>query len=130
MRFLGLLPKLSNSLLGYLLPPLKNRRQGEEESEPMVGDSLCSSAPARPLGVMIPDDEGGDPASMSPIPLRPSRGLVAIGLRLGLNGGSEPAIVHHYTMAPSKILGPCRIGISAIQPCTNPPMELHVTMKV
>jgi hypothetical protein len=70
----------------------------------MAGDSLCSSAPARPLGVMMPDDEGGDPASISPIPPRPSRGLVAIGLRFGLSGGSEPAMVYYYTMAPTDVL--------------------------
>jgi hypothetical protein len=89
IRLRGLLPKLSKSLAGYLLPPLKNLRQGDEESEPMVGLSPSLLASFLPLGVMMPLDEGGEcaPASTSP-----ARGLVAMGLRLGLMGGSRPAM--------------------------------------
>jgi hypothetical protein len=89
IRLRGLLPKLSRSLAGYLLAPLKNLRHGEEESEPMVGLSPSLFASFLPLGVMMPLDEGGEcaPASTSP-----ARGLVAMGLRLGLMGGSRPAM--------------------------------------
>lgn len=89
IRLRGLLPKLSRSLAGYLLAPLKNLRHGEEESEPMVGLSPSLFASFLPLGVMMPLDEGGEcaPASTSP-----ERGLVAMGLRLGLMGGSRPAM--------------------------------------
>lgn len=92
MRFLGLFPKLSTSLAGYLLPPLKNLRQGDEESDPIVGLSLCTSLPPLPLGVIMPDEDGGEGASISLSTVFP-RGLVAIGLRLGLMGGSEPAMM-------------------------------------
>jgi hypothetical protein len=90
IRLRGLLPKLSRSLAGYLLAPLKNLRQGEDESEPMVGLSPSLLASFLPLGVMMPLEEGGEcaPASTSPL-----RGRVAIGLRLGLMGGSEPAMM-------------------------------------
>ena len=60
MRLRGLLPKLSRSLAGYLLAPLKNLRQGEEESEPMVGLSPSLLASFLPLGVMTPLEEGGE----------------------------------------------------------------------
>lgn len=98
IRLRGLFPKLSTSLAGYLLPPLKNLRQGLEESEPIVGLSLCTSPPPRPLGVMMPEDDGGEggpPASMSAAELR---GLVAMGLRLGLMGGSSPAMMPCCTL--------------------------------
>lgn len=91
MRFRGLLPKLS-SLAGYLLPPLKNLRHGDEESEPMVGLSSCPSLLPLPLGVIMPDDDGGDGASISRSSA-PLRGLVAIGFKLGLMEGSEPAMM-------------------------------------
>lgn len=90
IRLRGLLPKLSRSLAGYLLAPLKNLRQGEDESEPIVGLSPSLLASFLPLGVMMPLEEGGEcaPASTSPL-----RGRVAIGFRLGLMGGSPPAMM-------------------------------------
>lgn len=90
MRLRGLLPKLSRSLAGYLLAPLKNLRQGDEESDPMVGLSPSLLPSFLPLGVMMPLEDGGEwpPASTSPL-----RARVAMGLRLGLMGGSEPAMM-------------------------------------
>lgn len=60
MRFLGLFAKLSMSLFGYRLPPLKNLRHGDEESDPMVGESVVNSAAPRPLGVTTPEEEAGE----------------------------------------------------------------------
>lgn len=59
IRLRGLLLKLSTSLAGYLLPPLKKRRQGLLLSLPMVGLSLCTSPPL-PFGVMMPLELGGE----------------------------------------------------------------------
>jgi hypothetical protein len=79
MRLRGLLSKLSASLLGYLLPPLKKRFQGELESLPIPGEpfSLISFLP---LGVTTPELLGGLLGSTSlPCPL----GRVEMGFRLG-----------------------------------------------
>lgn len=107
MRLRGLLPKLSRSLAGYLLAPLKNLRQGEDESEPMVGLSPSLLASFLPLGVMMPLEEGGEwaPASTSP-----PRGRVAMGFRLGLMGGSPPAM-RSYSAAAAAAAGD---GVAAV----------------
>lgn len=67
----------------------------------MVGDSLCISAPApRPLGVAMPELEGGEPGWVSRLAPAacPGRGLsprgrVAMGFRLGLMGSEPLAMV-------------------------------------